>query len=296
MSTGPVDLKSRLRRCAFALLRASGVPLVLRHTVQRRRLTILLFHQQDPVRFESTLHALRSRYSLVGMAEALQALESGTIHLLPPCPLVITFDDGRASNAALVPVLRRYEVRPTVFVTTGVVGTNRHFWWTALDASELRHAQSLPEAERIAYLRQLGHDPLTERSTAQALTLEQLSELSSVADIEPHTRTHPVLTRCTAEEARAEIQGSIDDVTTLVGTTPRVFAYPNGDVNDTVSGIVAACGIRYAVTTEPVYVDRRSEPLRLGRIFIRDTATNSELIVFASGLHGMLKRMLRRAP
>lgn len=295
MSTEGPGPKSRLRGCAFALLRASGLPLILRRTVQRRRLTILLFHQQDPVRFEATLATLKSRYSFITMAEALQALESGTIHLLPPCPLVITFDDGRASNAALAPVLRRYNVRPTVFVTTGVVGTNRHFWWTALDAGELRHAQSLPEAERSAYLRQLGHDPLMEHPTAQALTLEQLSELSSVADIEPHTRTHPILTRCTAEEARAEIQGSIDDVSTFVGTTPHVFAYPNGDVSDEVSGIVAACGIRYAVTTEPVCVDRRSEPLRLGRIFIRDDAETSELIVFASGLHGMLKRMLRRA-
>ncbi len=276
------------------MLRASGLPLLLRLTRQRHRLTILLFHQQDPTRFEATARALQQRYSVIGMGEALSALETGSFDALPPRPLVITFDDGRASNAALVPTLRRCGIRPTIFIATDVVGTNRHFWWTALSRSELLHAQMLPEAERIAYLRRVGHDPNAEHDTAQALSLAQVAELASVADIEPHTRTHPVLTRCTAEEARKEIQGSIDDVRALTGSSPRVFAYPNGEFDDAVSGIVSACGIRYAVTTEAAYVEASSEPLRLGRIFVRDDASMSELIVFASGLHGMLRRLLHR--
>ncbi len=281
------------RRAAFAVLRASGLPLLLRHTVQRKRLTVLLFHQQEAGRFSRTLHTLARRYSIIDLDAALRAIESGAFEALPPRPLLITLDDGRASNAALVPLLRAARVRPVVFIATGVVTTNRGFWWSELSAEELTHAQALPESERAPYLRSLGHDPLAEHPERQALSRDELEALATVADIEPHTRTHPVLTRCTEAEARAEIAGSIEDVRELLGTQARAFAYPNGEVDKTVARVVAQCGIRHAFTTESGYVDGRSDPLRLQRIFVRDTADQSELVVFASGLHGLLQRMLR---
>jgi peptidoglycan/xylan/chitin deacetylase (PgdA/CDA1 family) len=289
-----VRLEGRIRAFAFALLRATGAPFLARRFSQRRRLTILLFHQQTPTQFDRTVRILKRRYSIISLGRALDALDSGSLAQLPERPLVITFDDGRASNAALIPVFARHAIRPTVFIATGVVGTNRHFWWTHLPGDRVASLQALPDAERIVLLTAQELDPLREHDAPQALTFTDLEALSSVADIEPHTRTHPVLTRCTPETAREEIEGSIHDVVRLVGTQPRVFAYPNGVLDDGVAALVADSGLRYAVTTEPVLVDERSDPLRLGRIFVRDDAGASELIVFASGLHGVLKRLFRR--
>ncbi len=293
--SGRVRLEGRLRSFVFALIRASGAPLLTRHFTQRKRLTILLFHQQTPEQCHRTLRILKRRYSIVSLGDALDALRSGSLDSLPARPLVLTFDDGRASNAALIPVFSRHAVRPSIFVTTGLVGTNRHFWWTHLSGDEVARLQAMPDDARVSALVTRGLDPLREFDDAQALTREQLQALSKVADIEPHTRTHPILTRCAPERVSEEVGGSAADVTELVGTPPRAFAYPNGDVSDEVVALVAECGMRWALTTEPVLVDERSDPLRLGRIFVRDDAGASELIVFASGLQGALKRLLGRS-
>lgn len=289
-----IRLEGHARTVVFALLRASGLPFLARHVFQRHRLTILLFHQQSPGQFDRTLRILKRRYGIIPLGRALDALEAGDLSRLPDRPLVLTFDDGRASNASLIPVLLRHGVRPTVFITTGVVGTRRHFWWTHLSPDEVTSFQSMSDDERRSALALRDLDPLREYDEPQALSSVELTALASVADFEPHTRTHPVLTRCTPEQIRVEVEGSMAEVTALVGTRPRVFAYPNGVLSDEVAALVGECGLRFAVTTESVLVDEHSDPLRLGRIFIRDGAGTSELIVFASGLQGALKRLFRR--
>lgn len=289
---GGAPLAGRPRRLVFGLLRMSGIPLVLRATIQRRRLTILLFHQQSADLFERTARALKRRYNLVTLSQALDALASGTLASLPVRPMLLTFDDGRASNADLIPLFTRYGIRPTVFVTTGIVGTNRHFWWTHLWPEDVSRLQYVPDDERVAFLREQGADPCEEHDQPQALSLDQLRALAQVADIQPHTRMHPLLTRCTPERVREEIAGSATDIEELLGLESRIFAYPNGAFSDTIAEAVRNAGMRFAVTTEPVLADATSDPLRLGRIFIRDTADESELVVFASGLQGILKRVL----
>jgi len=289
-----IRLEGRLRQIVFALLRASGAPFLFRHIFQRRRLTILLLHPQTPDRFERTARILKRRYTIISLGQALDALEAGSIESLPERPLAITFDDGRASNLTLVPMFTRYDIRPTIFVATGIVGTKLHFWWSHLEPGQAKGLTALPDAERIAALTALGLDPFHAYDEPEALSIAEIKEIGSVADIEPHTRTHPILPRCPLETAREEIAGSLADVEEFTGTRPRIFAYPNGDYSDGVVALVKECGLRYAVTTEPVLIDEHSDPLRLGRIFVRDDASTGEIIVFASGLQGTLKRLFSR--
>jgi peptidoglycan/xylan/chitin deacetylase (PgdA/CDA1 family) len=59
--------------------------------------------------------------------------------------VVITFDDGYVDNLANAkPLLERYDVPATVFVTTGYVGRDQEFWWDELERL-LLHSRSLPE-------------------------------------------------------------------------------------------------------------------------------------------------------
>ncbi len=64
-------------------------------------------------------------------------------------PVIITFDDGYADNLINAkPLLERYEVPATVFVTTGYVTQQRSFWWDELE-NLLLGKQRLPETLRL---------------------------------------------------------------------------------------------------------------------------------------------------
>lgn len=83
----------------------------------------------------------------------------------------------------------------------------------------------------------------------------------------PHTRTHPLLDRVTAETAVAEIAGSREDLEHAVGPTPPVLAYPSGAHGGGAVEAARRAGMVLAVTTERGGNDlRHTDPLRFRRI------------------------------
>jgi peptidoglycan/xylan/chitin deacetylase (PgdA/CDA1 family) len=59
--------------------------------------------------------------------------------------VILTFDDGYADNLYNAkPLLERYDMPATVFVTTGYLGNGREFWWDELEGI-LLHPRTLPE-------------------------------------------------------------------------------------------------------------------------------------------------------
>jgi peptidoglycan/xylan/chitin deacetylase (PgdA/CDA1 family) len=74
-----------------------------------------------------------------------QALSDGD---LPNRSVVVTFDDGYADNLHNAkPLLERYGIPATVFITTGYVGREREFWWDELERLLL---QPGPLPERLS--------------------------------------------------------------------------------------------------------------------------------------------------
>ena len=63
--------------------------------------------------------------------------------------VIITFDDGYADNLYNAkPLLERFDLPATVFVTSGYVGACREFWYDELEKI-LLHAHPLPERLRL---------------------------------------------------------------------------------------------------------------------------------------------------
>ena len=117
------------KEVAAALVRLTAVPLLIREWVQRRAVTILVYHRLDPGVADRHFRFLSSAYTPIPLQDYLTARRRGTVASLPPKSLVVTIDDGHRSTALLKEVAARHHVPLTVFLCTGLVGTGKRFWF-----------------------------------------------------------------------------------------------------------------------------------------------------------------------
>ncbi|HYW31414.1 MAG TPA: polysaccharide deacetylase family protein [Gemmatimonas sp.] len=97
----------------------------------------------SPAQFEEHLIALREIGTPTTLESLATAVRDGR---WIRNAIVVTFDDGYADNLyEAKPLLEKYEVPATVFVTTGQIGAEREFWWDALERL-LLGAHALPES------------------------------------------------------------------------------------------------------------------------------------------------------
>lgn len=106
-----------------------------------------------PARFAEQLEVLRRYGTLLRLDELVKGLQDGQ---LPHRSIVVTFDDGYANNLTdAVPLLEKYDVPATIFVTTGYLGSSEEFWSDELERLLLCPGR-LPEHLQ---LRINGHSP-----------------------------------------------------------------------------------------------------------------------------------------
>lgn len=284
-----------VRTAALAAVRFSGAAWVARHTVQFRRVSVLAYHDPDPATFERHMTVLASLYNVITLGALLDALQHSDFRRLPRRPLLITLDDGWAGNSRLLPVFARHRVRPTIFLTTSIVGTNRHFWWTCVpDLHRRERLKSLSTRQRLDELAKAGYSREAEYPQREALSLEEIAGMAPFVDFGAHTRSHPILPNDPATDAEREILGSATDVQRLTGIGARAFAYPNGDFTSREVDLVRSSGCEAAFTVEAGYVTARSDPYRLRRIFVDEDAGVTELIAGASGVYSIAVCLVRR--
>jgi peptidoglycan/xylan/chitin deacetylase (PgdA/CDA1 family) len=75
-----------------------------------------------------------------------------------------------------------------------------------------------------------------------SMTWTQIKNIGTQGfEIAGHTRTHPFLTQLTPAQLTSEVTGSFTDLVAQ-GFSPKTFAYPYGDVNQTVEAAVKNAG------------------------------------------------------
>lgn len=267
------------------------MPWLLRETVQRRRTTILVYHDPSPGTLEAHLRALSRRYNFVALADYVSNRAESSPQL-PAKSLVITLDDGHAGNHELRGVFERFQVRPTIFVCTGLIGTSRGFWF--LHAGDVELLKRLPNDERVATLEASGFSPDAELPHREALSNEEVSSLSTVADIQSHTVTHPILPNCTDEQAGAELEESIRHLEQKFGLAVFALAYPNGDYSNRELSLARLVGYTCAVTVDGGSNASSTDLFRLRRTAVDDRDSVDAVIVKASGLWRLVKRLIGR--
>jgi peptidoglycan/xylan/chitin deacetylase (PgdA/CDA1 family) len=219
--------------------------------------------------------------------------------------VVVTFDDATVDTYGVAyPILRRYGVPATVFVPTGLIGTDQPLWWNRLhylglaaeskgialcDVISRRFAQRMDETPETALwrsLRELDSTSRAEELDAYAgalgvtekkpgpgpMSWDQLGELdrSGLITLGAHTVSHPMLSTLTNEELVSEVFDSRDALASF-GSFRKVFAYPYGDppaLCEKAKAVLRDAGFEAGFTTATEPVTGTEDRMALGRVTV----------------------------
>ena len=286
----PVSVKN----LAGALLRFSGILLLLRHLCLKHRVTIIYYHNPTPVVLEEHLKYVSPRYNIITVNTLLGAIRSKTWAELPPRSLVITLDDGHKGNFDLLLVFRKFKVVPTIYLCSQIVTTCRQFWWKKVDGN-VDHYKRLSNRERLHKLRKTYGFQLEKeypKDQRQALSRTEIVEMIGNFGFGSHTCFHPILTTCSDEECDNEIRQSKGEVTSISGQECKHFCYPNGSFSERESLYVKKAGYESARTCDVGWNSVNTDPYRLKAFGVADDASVNWLAAQVSGIACFLKHVL----
>lgn len=278
----------------YKALRWSGVAWLWREVVQRRKVTFLLFHDMEAADAERNFGYLKQHYNIIGLNDYLDAVRNGK--RLPNKALVITFDDGHVSNYALLPIIKRMQIPITIFLCSSIVGTHRHFWFR--HSTEIKpQVETLKKnlnGQRLETLRQYGFAQEQEYDEIQALSKEQIEEMTPWVNFQSHTCFHPILPQSDYTTAENEIKDSKQQLEETFGLTINALSYPNGDYSERDIYLAQTAGYECGVTVDSGYNGIKSNLFRLKRFSVNDAENTTELMVKACGCYALLKHRLHK--
>jgi peptidoglycan/xylan/chitin deacetylase (PgdA/CDA1 family) len=284
------------RNTVFKLLRYSGLPFLVRELFQRRRVSIVMFHDIEAGHAKHIFGWLARHYNIISLDDYLEARRRGTINKLPSKPLILTLDDGHVRNQTLLPVLQELRIPATIFLCAGIIDTKRRFWFLHQRGKPKRPSlKQMPNEHRLAYLAQQGFTQEQEFETPQALSKTDIETMRPWVNFQSHTVFHPCLPQCTDEEARAEISASKQILEQQFHLKIYAFAYPNGDYGDREVRLLREAGYECAITVDHGYNTLTTDPFRLKRLGIDDRDNEDAVCVKASGLWAWIKQFKQPA-
>jgi peptidoglycan/xylan/chitin deacetylase (PgdA/CDA1 family) len=253
--------------------------------------------------------------------------------------VALTFDDGYRDNLEYAwPVLKRHQAPFTVYVPSAFAEGRGELWWVVLEVAIAQSAAinftlsgrehvfdcATLEAKQAAFgaVSDLIHDCGTEAELRQAvrdlagrcgidmaalcrdlcMDWDELATLAAdpLVTIGAHTVTHPILTKVTAEEARAEMLEGARAIAARLGRMPAHFAYPVGSPG--AAGVrefalAAGAGFKTAVTTRlgVLSPDHAQHLTALPRVSVNGGFQKMRYLdVLLSGAPGALLNRFRR--
>jgi peptidoglycan/xylan/chitin deacetylase (PgdA/CDA1 family) len=162
-------------------------------------------------------------------------------------------------------------------------------WWNTV-----RRASRLDARARADWLGLVRNHcgPVQRFGSEQRWRLMSVSELKQLAEhgmsIGAHTRTHPILSLCSAEEAQREIQESKREIEQALGLAVWAFAYPFGNpstMGEREVRLAQEAGFACAFLNVEHWGAEHSNPLTLCRTHVTLDMTLPEFSAHVSGLH-----------
>lgn len=269
-----------------------------------------------PETFRDRLRLLRARgYEVVDLDAVLTSRES-----LPPCPVVITIDDGwHGVFADMLPVLCEARCPATLYVDTAhllggeTIGRvmahqlaravpkaswppEAHEAFAVAD-DMLRSPKERADAARaLARILGLDVDAIEAAGAFRYMTPDELRVFARTSGmrVELHTHNHELADH-EPSRIRREIALNREALAELLGRDPmsfRHFCYPSGLMSDHDVPVLRSLGIRSATNTVRALVEPNAEPLRMPRLLDGDQATPIEFEAELSGFLPLARQAL----
>ncbi|OQX21343.1 MAG: hypothetical protein BWK75_03300 [Candidatus Altiarchaeales archaeon A3] len=281
-----------IRKLIFLVLRFTLIPFFIREIIQRKKVTIILYHNIKPNTLDMHFKVLNSKYNIITLKNFLEARISGKVNDLPPKSLIITLDDGYKENYKLKTILKKYNMRPTIFLCGGIVGTKRHFWDGEDCVSNNRdYLKTISNKKRLEFLREFGFEEEKEFGDRVALSNNEIEELKDIVDFQSHSMFHPVLPNCSCERAYNEISQSKKYLEHNYGFEIYALSYPNGNYSDREISMAKKAGYACGITVDVGFNSQNTDIFRLKRMSIADDADINELLVKACGLWWYIRKI-----
>lgn len=246
----------------------------------------------EPEVFERHIAFLSAHYEIVSLSTLARYLKAGYDGDRPL--VAITFDDGYRDNYRYAfPILRRYGVVGTIFLTTDCIEGGTPLWplelayiilstdQASLTANRLDrrfdlgagvrrpairevklHLTGLPRTERELVLEELRVEAGVGNTNFLGDAMLRWSEIREMRDagmeFGSHTRSHPSLPYIPLIEAKDEIALSKATLEEALDQPVVHFCYPNPggrlNFNETLSEALRASGFETSVTSQSGYV------------------------------------------
>ncbi len=261
-----------------------------------KNINVLLYHRVENLptaysiivnerNFESQLKYIKSNYNLLSCADDWSNVNEKSVAL--------TFDDGYVDfYSKTYPLLKKYNVPATVFVSTGGIDNNKEFWWDELEM--LLSEEHLPATictkrkeyvvsqypnrallimdvrnevientykvrdEEIALLRKQIKPMAKDRSAYRTMNSEEIVALSKepLITIGAHTINHILCDKESYDIQKHEIKESKEVLEALINKEINLFAYPNGNIGKDTRGILDELGFEKSFTCEHACIDK----------------------------------------
>ena len=221
----------------------------------------------SPTAFEEEIRFFKEYFQLITFRDLSKYQSNGK--KFPKALLIVTFDDGYRDNYTHVfPILKKYRVPATIFLSVAHVESGASFWWnetvyylkvlgksTTEIKQFLRELKSVSNPERIARIKELSKKIIdkTILSERQSLFWQEIEEMHKEGiEFGSHTLTHPILSQLTTDqELDFEIKESKRMIEEKLKTPVTAFSYPiggRGAFNQKVKDKVKEAGYEFAVT------------------------------------------------
>lgn len=194
--------------------------------------------------FDEMMRVLKEEYDVVPLGDLVRQMMVGD-RLWGKA--AVTFDDGYGDNlSCAAPILKKYGIPATFFVTSGFINTKKVFPWDVDNPVE---------------------NPI--------MTWDDVRQLDRMGfEIGAHSMTHADLGRLSLEEARTEIRMAKQQIEAELGKEISAFAFPYGgrsNCKPEVSAVVKEEGFSYCCLGYGGKVCKYSDAFRLHRTYTYPT-------------------------